>query len=206
MTKALLFDLDGVLTTDRNGSLTMSKNLCEIVPGLSVEEVLTCYREDIEPLNMGRIALKEVWKRLCATFKITPEEKLLMEILRKSPKNDAMFVLARSLQHRYVLGIITDNSRERMEVLTKEWSLGELFDPIVVSANEHASKFDGTTTIFEAALKRAGCTADEAVFIDNQKRNLVTPARMGMKTYFHDDARNDLSALRIALKEMGIEL
>lgn len=53
MIKEIFFDLDGVLTTDAKGSLTMSKNLCAAVPGLSVQEVLDCYRQDIELLNIG---------------------------------------------------------------------------------------------------------------------------------------------------------
>ena len=68
MIKAIFFDLDGVLTTDSKGSLTMSKNLCEAVAGLSVQEVLDCYRQDIELLNMGQRSLEEVWQRIGIAF------------------------------------------------------------------------------------------------------------------------------------------
>lgn len=206
MIKAIFFDLDGVLTTDAKGSLTMSKNLCEMVPGLSVQELLDNYRQDIEALNMGRISMSDVWKRICAEFKIPANDDLLREMMRKVPKNDAMFDLARSLSPRYRLGIITDNNRERMEILTTDMRLDELFDPIIVSATEHASKRDGTTTIFDAALRRAGCKAEEAIFIDNQEKNLEVPAQMGMKTYWHDDEKNDISALRATLRDYGVDM
>ncbi len=205
MIKAIFFDFDGVLTTDAKGSLTMSKNLCEIVPGLSAQDVLACYRQDIEALNLGRVSMREVWEKLCAAFSIPASDDLLREMMRKAPKNDAMFDLAEFLSKHYRLGIITDNGRERMDVLTTEMRLSGLFDPIVVSAIEHASKCDGTTRIFDAALDRAGCKAEEALFIDNQERNLVTPAKMGMKTYVHNDAVNDVTALRSALRQWGVE-
>ncbi len=204
--KAIFFDFDGVLTTDAKGSLTMSKNLCELVPGLSVQEVLDSYRQDIEALNMGQIPMSDVWKRMCAAFKIPANDDLLREVMRKIPKNDAMFDLARSLFPRYHLGIITDNNRERMEVLTVDMQIDKLFNSIVVSATEHASKRDGTAKIFDVALNRAGCKAEEAIFIDNQEKNLEVPTRMGMKTYWYDDAKNDVSALRAALRDWEVEV
>lgn len=205
MIKAIFFDLDGVLTTDAKGSLTMSKNLCEMVPGLSMQDVLACYRQDIEDLNLGRVSMQEVWEKLCTACNIPASDDLIQEMMRKAPKNDAMFDLAEFLSKHYRLGIITDNGRERMDVLTTEMRLSGLFDPIVVSAIVHASKCDGTTKIFDAALDRTGCKAEAALFIDNQEKNLVTPAKMGMKTYFHDDAVNDGAALRIALRQWGAE-
>jgi FMN phosphatase YigB (HAD superfamily) len=204
MINAIFFDLDGVLTTDAKGSLTMSKTLCEAMPRLSVQEVLTCYREDIELLNLGKRTFHDVWQRLHSTFNIPDDQNMLNDVLRKVPWNDAMLELARSLKSRFVLGIITDNCRERMDVLTAEMNLGDLFDPIVVSAIEHASKCDGTTRIFDAALDRAGCKAEEALFIDNQERNLTTPRNMGMHTYWHDDAKNDVAALQHALRTLGV--
>lgn len=206
MIKAIFFDLDGVLTTDAKGSLTMSRNLCEMVPSLSIQEVLHSYREDIEALNMGRISMSDVWKRMCASLKIPESDELLNEMMRKVSKNDEMFDLVRALSKKYRLGIITDNSRERMEILASDMQLNELFNPIIISAVEHASKNDGSTSIFDMALQKAACNADEAVFIDNQEKNLVIPAKMGMKTYWHDDTGNDVTALSAALRHMRVDV
>jgi FMN phosphatase YigB (HAD superfamily) len=116
-----------------------------------------------------------------------------------------MFDLARSLSPCYRLGIITDNNRERMGILTADMQLNALFDPIIVSAVEHASKCDGSTNIFDAALRQAECDASEAVFIDNQERNLVTPAKMGMKTYWHDDFVNNVDVLKHTFRDFGVD-
>jgi len=117
-----------------------------------------------------------------------------------------MFVIVRFLLGKYILGIITDNTAERMALLRENMQLDTLFRPIINSAEIHAMKHDGTTAIFDAALKAAQCEASEAFFIDNQQRNLVTPEKMGMKTYWHDDKKNDIPMLRKALREFGIDL
>ncbi len=106
MIKVIFFDLDGVLTTDAKGSLTMSKNLCEMVPGLSVQNVLDCYREDIEALNMGRISMRDVWKRMCATFSIPESNELLKEMMRKVPRNDAILILRNLYSANTALGLL----------------------------------------------------------------------------------------------------
>ena len=198
--KAIFFDFDGVLTTDDRGSVTTSKNLCARYPHLSFDDVLACYRKDIDCINVGACTMREVWKRMCAELKITDDYAVFQKILRTVPMNESMLTLARSLKPNYVLGIITSNSEERIELITADLKLNELFDPIIVSAVLKSTKKDGATAIFDAALAAAGCRADEAVFIDNQEKCLEIPATMGFKTYFHDDTKNDMAALRRALK------
>jgi putative hydrolase of the HAD superfamily len=205
MIKAIFFDLDGVLTTDAKGSLTMSKNLCEAKAGLVVDEVLKSFRTDIERLTSGQCSLQSVIERLCSEFGIPFSEELLIAVASKTPWNKPMVELAHSLMSAYVVGVITDNGKERMDMLSRAPELSG-FNPIVVSAAERASKSDGSTTIYDRALIGANCFATEALFVDNQERNLVIPAKMGMHTYFHDDARNDMSALYEAFRALNIEV
>ena len=206
MIKAIFFDCDGVLTTDARGSLTTSKNLCREVSNLSLESVLEAYRHESSDLNLGKCTLEESWQKLCVSLSIEPNPELLMKVIGNAPKNAAMFELVRILKPRYALGIFTDNSRERMNVLMEEMNLRPYFDPIIVSAAIGASKQQGTTAIYDAALAQAGVKADESVFIENQEKNLVIPAQMGMHTYFHDDTKNDIAALRQHLIQLGVDI
>lgn len=205
MIKAIFFDLDGVLTTDAKGSLTLSKNLCEAKAGLAVDEVLQSFRRDIERLTSGQCSLQSVIKRVCDECGIPYSEELLISIASKTPWNQPMVELAQSLMSAYVVGVITDNAKERMDMLSRKPELSG-FSPIIVSAVERASKSDGSTAIYDRALDRAGCSAPEALFVDNQERNLATPSQMGMHTYFHDDVRNDMLALRAAFQALDINV
>ncbi|MDW9246882.1 hAD-superhydrolase subfamily IA, variant 3 [Burkholderia cepacia] len=71
---------------------------------------------------------------------------MLEEAFQSTPKNDAMFALARSLKPEYSLGIITDNKRDRIDSLKKSQGLDVLFNPIIVSA-EFGSGKDGSAVL-----------------------------------------------------------
>ena len=201
MIKTVFFDFDGVLTTDFNGTTTIARNLSEKTQGLTEEKILACYRKHCKRLVLGG-KHTDVWEDFCSCVGQNIPIDLLLEALRRVPLNEAMFQLVQSLRTRYRIGMITDNFGERMDLLKTD--LLKDFDPIIVSANVHASKNDGTTKIFDLALEAANCRADESVFIDNQQHNLITAEKMGIKTYFHDDVKNDVPALVAALRAWGV--
>ncbi len=206
MITTVFFDLDGVLTTDAKGSLTMSKNLAALKPGLSIENVLASFRKDIDKMSRGGIDLFSILRRVSREFGIDADDSALRSAIGRMPLNEPMFALARRLKRGLRVGMITDNARERIAILDEEVGLSGLFHPIVVSSIEKASKSDGDTRIFDIALSRAGAAAQESLFIDNQERNLLVPSRMGMQVHFHDDTRNDMDALHAKLKSLGVEI
>ena len=116
--------------------------------------------------------------------------------------NAGMFSLARRLKKNIAVGIITDNKRDRIDHLKQYQGLESLFCPIVVSAEVGVDK--ASAEIFLHALNRAGVGAEEAVFVDNNKDNLVAPSGLGINTVFHDDERNDIEALFKTLKAFGV--
>ena len=205
MIKAIFFDFDGILTTDFNGTSTIADNLSKVT-GLDVEIVKATYRTYFGHLLHGNGTHATVLENFCAALGKIIDLKTLHHALRKFPKNDEMFVLAKLLRQNYAVGIITDNTQERMEMITLDEGLPAIFNPIVVSGAMGAAKSDGTTRIFNEALALAGCDPEESIFIDNQYRNLTVPAKMGMQTYWHDDKKNDMKLLRCALAAWGIDL
>ncbi len=204
MLKAIFFDCDGVLTTDFNATGTVCENLCKAIPELSIDRVIQCYRQHFGHLQTTEGKYSDHLDAFGKSIgtKISPD--LFYEALQTTERNEPMFALVRAVRKRYRLGIITDNAGERMNLLNEKMGLSELFDPIIVSASVHALKHDGTTTIFDVALEAAQCEPMKSAFIDNQERNLVTPARMGMKTYWHDDAKNNIASLKSALREWKV--
>ena len=102
------------------------------------------------------------------------------------------------------LGVITDNSRERFDVLKKTMDLPTIFDCFVVSG-EIGSRKDSALN-FRAALNLTGAKPEECVFIDNNPSNLIVPEELGFKVIFHDHEQNDISGLRKHLRECGLTL
>lgn len=202
MIKAIFFDYDGVLTTDKTGSLTTCRYLSRAT-GIEFADVKSAFDRPSRDLTLGRTTHALVWQSVGEQLGRALPFDLLAEAFESTPVNSHMLALARALKPRYRIGIITDNKRDRIDHLKRTQHLDDLFSPIVVSAEVGADKQGAE--IFLHALSRAGVKAEESVFIDNSRKNLVAPGALGFKTIFHDDEANDIPALIESLKALGVD-
>ncbi|MEO2219155.1 HAD-IA family hydrolase [Chromobacterium vaccinii] len=198
MISTVFFDFDGVLTTDKYGSDTTNRYLGNTT-GLGFERVDRAMERYNDALLLGRLSHCDIWPDLCRELEVDIDFALLDVAFRSTPMNEGVLALARRLQGRFRLGIITDNKQDRMDCLRALHGLDALFDPIVVSAAVGADKLDGE--IFRHALALRGLRPEQCLFIDNSRRNLETAGRMGMATIFYDDEANDVQRLSLALRQ-----
>ena len=203
MIKAAFFDYDGVLTTDKTGSQTTTRYISQVT-GLELPAVKAAFSRYNKDLTLGRTTHAQIWPELCTTLGQELSIGLLHKAFESTPMNSGVFSLARRLKQSHSVGIITDNKKDRMDHLKQIQGLASIFDPIVVSAEVGADK--GSAEIFLHALRHAGVSPEEAVFIDNNRDNLVAPRGLGMKTIFHDDEKNDIDALLKNLKTLGVSV
>lgn len=199
MIKAVLFDFDGVLTTDKTGSVTTARFLTEQT-GLPHEQVKTIFRKHYFGTLRGEATQREVWAAFCAETGASSEPYLLDDAARATPMDAQMLDLARKLHIKYKTGIVTDNPSERIAVAAEHFALCEIFDTIAVSGDIRSRKNE--PMIFEAAFSALGVKAEECIFIDNTASNLTVPGRMGVKTILFDDEVRNMNALRNALDEI----
>lgn len=201
MIRMIFFDYDGVLTTDKSGSQTTYRYLSE-ASGIAQPAISAAFSPYMGALMTGQSIHADVWSQACEAMGVALDIGLLAGAFESTPLNEGMLSLARELMGVYRLGIITDNSRDRMSHLRKYQQLDVLFDPIVVSAEVGSSK--RTSEIFRSAAARAGMFAHECVFIDNGVDNVVMARSVGMPAIHHDDHTNDMEALRRALALQGV--
>ena len=84
------------------------------------------------------------------------------------------------LSKRYTLGIIANQSAGSEQRL-ENWGIGKYFDLVIASAETGVEKPD--PRIFEIALERANCLAEDAVMVGDRIDNDILPAKkLGMKT------------------------
>ncbi len=84
------------------------------------------------------------------------------------------------LHYKYKIGIIANQNPGAKDRLN-DFGILQYIDLVVSSAEEGISKPDNR--IFESALNRAGCKAENAVMIGDRIDNDIVPAkRLGMKT------------------------
>ena len=201
MIKAVFFDFDGVLTTDKTGSTTTTRYISQRT-GIELAAVKAAFDRHNTALTLGRATHSQIWLQLCDELGQPLSLSLLHEAFESTPLNRKMLNLASKLKRSHTVGVITDNKKDRIDFLRRHHNLDALFKPVVVSAEVGSDK--GEQEIFLAALSSAGVRASESVFIDNNKQNLVVPGALGMKTCFHDDERNDVEGLVRKLQEAGV--
>jgi putative hydrolase of the HAD superfamily len=211
MIKAIFFDLDGVLTLSQNGTKQTCDNLARLT-GLNADILFGCHYKLGLPLLEGKETYTEFWPKFeqCVNQKMGRQVRIdkrhLKAALKTVPKNERMFDLATLLKTKngFKLGIISDNSKERFDVLKKELELYNIFDIMIVSSEVKALK--SSKRIFEIALASAGVKPEEAVIIDDNKENLIVPEKMGFKTIHYDHKLGGVFPLIMALNRLGVDI
>lgn len=201
MIKAVFFDYDGVLTTDKTGSLTTSRYLSQAT-GIAFSTVKAAFSRYNKDLTLGITTHAQIWPEICGELGLDLSIDLLYDAFESTRMNADMFSLARKLKRSHAVGIITDNKKDRIDHLKRHQDLGSLFSPIIVSAEVGVNK--ASAEIFLHALRCMKVRAEESVFVDNNKENLVAPGALGIKTVFHDDEKNDIAALLGTLDSLGV--
>jgi len=203
MIKAIFFDFDGVLTLNASGSRNTCKNLADTT-GIDADKLYECHHKWSKELLTGKESYKDIWEQFCACLEKDLDISILNSAFRKTPRNDRMFDIVKKLKGKYKVGIITDNSKERLTACAEELQLKDYFDSIIVSAEVGSIKTEAK--IFNTALASLNLQPEEAVFIDNTEKNLIIPKELGIKTIFHDDKKNDIEGLKEQLQQLGVDL
>jgi len=202
MIKAVLFDFDGVLTLDATGSTSI---INYIVPETGIEKKLFVreYSKYNRGLLYGNKTHKQIWNSLCDNLNKDISIKVLYDSFINTPMDNSMLGLVRQIKDLgYMTGIITDNKKDRIDIISKYFELEKLFDYIVVSAEIGSGKDD--EVIFQRTIQDFSIHPQECIFIDNSKKNLVIPQRMGMKTLFYNHEVRDFEQLKLELESLGI--
>lgn len=201
--KAVLFDFDGVLTTDTSGSQTTVRRLAQEFGASeqTVWEALCPFNDD---LLLGRTTHSAVWPAVCSALGVSLDIGALERAFASTPINEPMVRLAKALRAGGSrLGVVTDNKADRIDYLVAHWGLADLFDCIAVSAKVGSDKGNGK--IFWHALRALAVAPGEALFIDNSQRNVEAARALGIHAVLHCDERNDVPALSRRLwREYGL--
>ena len=186
--KGIFFDFDGVVTNDKNGTPLIISYISKNT-GLPLEKVDVAYRRYNEDMLMGKITHKEMWAPFCREVGMDIDYGILEKAFLSLKLDDKMIELILKYKEKYHIGLITDNKVDRIETIIENTRLKGLFDTIIISANIRSRKNE--ETIFLSALKESGLKACECVYIDNNKKNLIVPKKLGFTTILFDNINRD---------------
>jgi epoxide hydrolase-like predicted phosphatase len=189
----VIFDAGGVLHVSGGAQLEDLKQ--EL--GLSDEQLGRFYTFYLPRLGKGEITEEQLWQALQQELGIravTIEEHLLTRAFEKSlAKVPGMYELVDDLKSRgLILVLLTNVSPQYAEVLEQRGH----YQPFALKVlSFEVGSWKPERKMFELALDKAGVTPGEAVFIDDQKKNVEAAAALGM----HGIVFQDADQLRVQL-------
>ncbi len=203
MIKAILFDFDGVLTTDATGSMSICNYIC-MKTGLDINKFKNEYYKYNEDLLYGKTSHGEIWGKLCEGLNTEIDINILYESFINTPIDMRMTAVIDELkQQNYKIGMVTDNKKDRIDTIVKYYDWNKIFDAVTVSAEIGSGK--DYNEIFLKTIQSLNVSADECVFIDNQEKNLIIPKSMGMNVIYFDHENRDYEKLMIEFKDLSID-
>ncbi|HSW85198.1 MAG TPA: HAD family phosphatase [Candidatus Saccharimonadales bacterium] len=186
MTRAIIFDCFGVLTTE--AWLPFKAKYFGDSPGLYEEATQASWKADV-----GEISYDDFIKKVARLADITPQAAHLA-IARNVP-NEELFNYIDELKHDFKIGLLSNVVSGYLEKLFSTDQLAR-FDNISISFDSGVRKPDQQA--YEIAAKGLGVKTHECVFIDDQDRNVVGAQRTGMTTVLYKNVkqlRSDLSQI-----------
>ena len=207
MIKAVFFDFDGVLTTDKDAGTSICKSI-ESMFGIGFGSALIAYRDSNSwDLCRGKISVDEFWERfykklkkfgLDINFKKFKDAR--KEIYLNTPIDPTMLELAQKVRNvGFKIGIITDNNSERISIIMLN-KIGVKFDFILVSDKLNLTKQN--LELFKMVKNKYG----DSVFIDNNEKNCEVATVCGVAGIYFDDVIRDYTSLKQSLRKKSVNI
>lgn len=166
---------------------------------LELRELMTKYEPD---LQTGKIDHIEFWKKLLKDKNKDVADEILKDLwlkpyIEKATVNQDVVDLITRLRKNYFVGCIS-NAQEPHISYNKARGLFDNFDLCLLSSEVGIRKPD--KEIFELYLDKTGFSADETIFIDDEKELVTNAKGMGIHTVHFTTVPN----LKIELQKLKI--
>jgi putative hydrolase of the HAD superfamily len=150
-----------------------------------------------ERLDSGAISNEEFYRQLT---KISGQKVESVRVIYDdiSHINKEVVLLIERLKRHYKTALLSNSSVEYLSRIIAKHELESLFDVITVSADVGLIKPD--PRIFEHTLDELGIAAKEAIFIDDNPRNVEAGASVGIKSLVY----TDIGTLESDLAKAGV--
>ena len=196
--KAVIFDLAGVVLFPVHG--TYNSVLAERLgaPIDKVEDAMNSQQNDLWDLN--EISDDEFYDYLLTKLMLPLEKK---DILRKFVVDDfnvdpEMLAIIRGLRKSFTTMLLTNFPSHVHDFMKRSWHMDGAFDHIIVSADVKLIKPD--PRIFQLAINRIGCQADETVYLDDRQINVDAARATGIQGIRFSGKTKTIAVLNRILK------
>jgi epoxide hydrolase-like predicted phosphatase len=195
--RAIFWDLGGVLVRTRDYA---SRNALAERLGLSRSELeeMVYAADSGTRAQLGEISIEQHWVNVLTALGLPVDE--LAEFQHEFWSGDSLdaelIEYIRGLRSRHRTGLISNAFSNLRQVVSEIWKFADAFDDMVISAEVGLAKPDAR--IYRLALERLGVQPEQAVFIDDMRRNVEGARAVNMHgIHFHDpqQVRGELAEL-----------
>ena len=179
--RCIIFDLGGVLF--KNGTklaidyLKAKKSIDKHI----VSEIF--YSEDSFKLRSGTIQAEAYWESIYSKYSDLADIDIRSLWYNSYSLNDKLLNLIRNLKQNYILGILSDNIKERVEFLEHKYNFHQHFNFSIYSFNIGTCKTDmATFDHLERQLSLLNIKNNQTLFIDDNIDCLEVANRAGYNT------------------------
>lgn len=198
--RAVIFDLGGVLLTGYAWPPFRAQWAQRL--GLAPEwlDQHMWYGPDVEAANIGAITAEEYCRRSAQRLGCDAGEiqALIEEVFSGDRLDRALVEYIQTLRRRQIrVGALTNNWSFIRRLLVRR-GIADLFDAIVASAEEGIAKPD--PRIYQITCERLGVAPAEAVFVDDDAKNVEGARAVGMHAIHFRATEQALSELDALLR------
>ena len=190
----VIFDVGGVLlrTEDRRPRTMLADAF-----GMTYEalENLVFNGEQGHAAQRGEVSAVEQWDFVRKTLRLKEDEigKVRDTFFSGDVLDRELLDFVRGLRKDFKTAIITNAFDDVRKFLSDNFRLHEVFDPIIVSAEEGMMKPD--PRIYQIALESCGAVAEETVFVDDFPHNVRGAQAVGMHAIWFRNREQTISEL-----------
>jgi HAD superfamily hydrolase (TIGR01509 family) len=116
--------------------------------------------------------------------------------------DEDILALIKRLKGKYRLIAFSGNIRSRLQYLEDKYHFRKLFDVEIYSFDYHLTKPD--KQFVEIMIDKAGCRAEEIVYIDDNDRYAQPARELGVNVVLY--ARGECEKLRVDLKKLAVQI
>lgn len=177
--QAVIFDFGGVLvrTEDRTSRQQLAERL-----GMSYQELseIVFDSETARQSALGEISADEAWEVIREKLDVSKEEiaRVQQEFWGGDTLDAELVDYLRELKSEYQIALLSNAGDDLRQALEEQWRISDLFDLIVISAEEGLAK--PNPEIYRLILERLGVEPREAVFVDDFIENVNSASAIGM--------------------------
>lgn len=196
--KALFFDIADVLAFE---SFTIGIRQYEYLHQIPAGELYAAIHDHSywKDFSLGKVSEAEYFQSVKNSFPGELDLSELKELILSGFSPDYRLIdFLRTLAGRYLLGIISNHPKEWFDYFFNLGALGEIFRVNAVSGYLGVRKPD--KAIFESALKMAGVSPREAIYVDDRLEMTEEAERLGIRIIIYKGVEN----FKIELKKFNI--